>query len=154
MNDFESMKKYWFDEDVAVDQTTLAEFDQFVKDYLEVRAAADQLEEQLAEKNKIMRKMQEKLIAYLDAQGKTSHVTPLGTMTAVEKTQWKAPEGPERERVIEYLKSHDQFDAVMAFNANKFHGWYKSEKENNPGFDLPGVEQTSIRYIQFRGKKG
>ena len=151
--EFEDMKQAWFNEEVAVDATTLKEFDEYVGDYLAVRAEADALEAQLTGKNKIMQKMQEKLIAYLEAQGKTSHVTPMGTMIAVERTTWKAPDGPERERVVEYLKETNQFDAVMAFNANKFHGWYKAEKESNPEFDLPGVQQASMRYIQFRGKK-
>lgn len=152
-DEFEAMKAAWFDEEVAVDGTTLKEFDQYVGEFLKVRAEADELEARLTEKNKIMKKMQDKLMEYLDVQGKTSHVTPMGTMIAIEKTTWKAPEGAERENVLEYLKETGNFDAVMAFNANKFHGWYKSEKENNPEFDLPGVQQTSIRYIQFRGKK-
>lgn len=144
----------WFDDQVDISSASMAEFDKYVEQYLAVRAEADELDAQLTEKNKIMKAMSEKLIAYLDEQGKESHVTPKGTITSVSRETWKAPEGAEREKVIEYLKEHDAFDAVMAFNANKFHAWYNSERENNPGFDLPGVTQNAIRYIQFRRKKG
>lgn len=149
----EQMMQEWFDEEVSIDTATMQEFDNHIAEYLGIRKKADDLEELLSEINKTKKKMEEKITAYLEAQGKDSHITPMGKINCVTKETWKAPEGPEREYVIEYLKANEAYDAVTAFNANKFHAWFNQEKENNPEFDLPGVAQNSIRYIRFTRAK-
>lgn len=146
----EEMMKEWFDEETVIDSATMKEFDEYVLQYLKIREEVDALETTLSLLNKNKKKMEEKLTSYLEAQGKSSHITPMGKIICVTKNMWKAPEGPERESIVEYLKEHDSYEAVTAFNANKFHAWFSEEKFNNPEFDLPGVAQSSTKYVQFR----
>jgi hypothetical protein len=148
------MQKEWFEEEVKVDAVTVADFQKYCASYLEVRKAADELDRQLTEKNVTLQKMQTKLIEYMTAQGISKYETPYGTIQAIEKNTWKASEGDARQEVVEHLKAIGQYDAITAFNANKFHGWFKAEKESNPGFHLPGVELNTIKYIRLNAKKG
>lgn len=149
-NELDAMKAAWFESDDSVDSVTLAEFDKYITEYLQVREEKDAIEERLTEQNKKLKKMESKLIEFLDAQSKTSHITAKGKINCVERTTWKAPEGEQREFVVEYLKEKGLYDSVTAFNANKFSGWYENERSNNPNFNLQGVEQNTIRYISFR----
>lgn len=146
----EEIMKEWFAEDVSLDSATLAEFDQYVEEYCKVKDEQEAKEAELSAVNKKLQAMQTKLISYLEAQGKTKHVSRVGTISVVSRVQWKAPEGEGRDDVIQYLKARDQYDAVMAFNANKFSSWFSQERESNPNFDLKGVEQKLIKYISAR----
>lgn len=140
--------KEWFDEDTKIDEVTLQEFDTYIEEYCVERDKAEEAERILAEINKRISSMSLKLIEYLEAQGKTSHITRNGKITVVTKTTWKAPEGEGRQEVIELLKQKGLYDNVMAFNAAKFSSWFSSEKESNPEFDLKGVEQKITKYIR------
>ncbi len=137
----------WFEAETSIDETTLAEFDKYVAEYLAERAVAEKIESELTEQNKKLQKMQDKLLAYLDAQGKSKHVTSAGTISRVSKVQWKAPEGEGREEILELLRKTGRYDSVMAFNANKFSAWYAQEIEQ--GHQLPGVEKKETTYIRF-----
>jgi hypothetical protein len=145
----------WFDEEIKPDEVSLLKFDGHVADYMKVRKEADALEEQLTVLNKKMMLMQSRLIEYLEAQGKTSHELPegMGRITRIETQKFKAPDSELRLPLVDYLKETNQYDSVMAFNATKFHSWYKSEKENNPNFNFNGVEVTSNKYLKYtKGK--
>ena len=140
----------WFDASTSPDQVTLEQFDKYVEEYLAKREEADRLEAELTEQNKKLQAMSTKLMEYLDVMGKKKHVTRLGTITKVETTAYKAPEGEGREDLYQLLRDRGQYDNVMAFNAKKFSSWYKAELDADPTFRVQGVEQTSNKYIQFR----
>lgn len=140
--------KAWFEEEAKLDEVTIQEFDKYIEEYCVVRDESEEIEKKLAEVNKKLSAMSLKLIEFLEAQGKTSHITRSGKITVVTKTTWKAPEGEERQEVIELLKERGLYDNVMAFNAAKFSSWFSSEKESNPEFDLKGVEQKITKYIR------
>jgi hypothetical protein len=147
------MMKEWFESEAEVDAVTMASFDQYVKEWADQRKIKDDLEEVLKSANKKLKAMEGKLIEFLDAQQKDAHVIPAGRITVVERKSWKAPEGELREAAVDKIKEMGVYDAVMAFNSAKFSSWYEQERQSNPNFDLKGVEQSSLRYIQFRGKK-
>lgn len=148
--DTNELMNEWFSEDTNIDSVSMAEFDKYVEEYCQVVDAGKELENRLTEVNKRITKMQAKLIEYLEAQGKTSHISRVGRLTCVTRESWKAPEGEGRDEVVTYLKEHGHIDAVMAFNAAKFSSWFKQEKESNPSFDLKGVEQKVIKYITVK----
>lgn len=152
--DLASLQNEWFEQEAKVDAVTVADFQKYCAEYLVVRKEADEIDRKLTEKNITLKKMQGKLIEFMTAQGITKYETPYGTIQSIEKNTWKAPEGDGRQNVVEHLKEIGQYDAVTAFNANKFHGWYAAELEANPEFQLPGVELNTINYIRVNAKKG
>lgn len=143
----------WFSEETKIDNVTLTQFDKYIEEYLAQRDIVDGIEDQLKEANGKLKKMDQKLIEFLDHLNKDGHKTPSGALSVVNKDTWKPPEGEGRQALLEMLKEKDIYDSVMAFNSAKFHSWYKSEKESNPEFDVPGVELNSIRYIRYTRKK-
>lgn len=146
----------WFEQEIKPDEITLQKFEEFVKEYMVVRKEADALEEQATLVNKKLMLMNQRIIEYLELQGKESHELPEagGRITRVETKKWKAPDSELRLPLIEHLKETGQYDAVMAFNAAKFSSWYQQEKESNPEFNFNGVEQTSTKYLRYtKGKK-
>lgn len=148
--DSEQIMNAWFEEAFELNEATLAEFDKYVEEFCVVKDAQVKKEKELTELNKKLQKMQIKLISFLEEQGKTSHVTRIGTIGVVTRTQWKAPEGEGREDVLEYLRKSGKYDVVMTFNANKFSSWFSAEKNSNENFDLKGVEQKVTKYITVR----
>ena len=141
----------WFAEETKVDQVTLEKFDAMVKDYFDNKEAAEKIEKQLTAQNKKIMAMQSKLLAYLDQLGITKHSTSRGSIIKVETTSFSPPDGEEREEILQHLKETGKYDAVMAFNKQKFSAWYKAEKAENPQFYLKGVEPVVTTYIK-KGK--
>ena len=144
----------WFESAAAPDSVTMEEFDKYVQEFLIERKKKDDIESQLTEQNKKVMSMQGKLIEFLDLMGKTKHVVPEGTISKVETTSWKAPEGEFRENAIQHLRDIGEYDSVMAFNSKKFSSWYKEAIEADPSFHLQGVEQDVTKYIRFMKAKG
>jgi hypothetical protein len=141
----------WFEEEIKVDAVTLQNFDVMVKNYFDEKEKAEEIEAALTQQNKKIMAMQSKLIAYLDHQSITKHTTSRGSIIKVETRTYKPPDGEEKENLLQHLRESGNYDAVMAFNAKKFSAWYKTEKENNPEFNLSGVEPVITTYIR-KGK--
>lgn len=144
----------WYESSTAPDSVTIQDFDKYVDQYLDEKEIALGIEDQLTTQNKKVMAMQGKLMEYLDVMGKAKHITSRGSISKVETTSWKAPEGEERLGLVQFLKEKDQYDNVMAFNAKKFSSWYSAERESNPGFRFNGVEQATTKYIRFNKAKG
>ena len=154
MNNTESMFGEWFEQDLSPDKVTAEEFDKYVEEYVSLRKLKDDAEAVVTEYNKKLNAMSGKLMAFLDAMGKTKHIISNGTIQKIETVSWKAPEGEGREEIINYLKEKGEYDSVVAFNAKKFSGWYKAELENNKDFGFKGVEQDATKYLRFTPSKG
>ena len=150
IEDFDSTFKMdeWYDSAVTPDAVTLSDFDKYVDEYLSESEKADEINAVLTTQNKKVMSMQTKLMEYLDVMGKKKHITAKGTITKIETSSYKAPEGENREKMIQFLKEHDKYDSIMAFNAAKFSSWYKTELEANPNFRFEGVEPKTTRYIK------
>jgi hypothetical protein len=141
----------WFeDEAQGVSETTLAEFDKRVSEYLTVREERDRLDGLISEVNKKLSKMEGKLRNYLEAQGVSSYNTRMGKLIINERTTFKAPEGEERQTVIEKLREDGELENVLGFNAAKFSSWYKAQLETDKTFQLPGVKEDKLVYVSFR----
>ena len=143
----------WYETEVAPEAVTVQDFDKFVDQYLDESDKADEIKDTLTEQNKKVMAMQGKLMEYLSVMGKTKHITSRGSISKVETTSWKAPEGELREATIQILKDTGKYDSVMAFNAAKFSSWYTTEKDSSPDFRLEGVEQKITKYIRFTKAK-
>jgi len=140
----------WFAEEAKISDYSLKEFDKCIEEYLAQRKLRDSAEETLTGINKTLMRMEQKIIAFLEEHGKTSHVTPTGKINFINRKTFSLVDESHKQEAIEYLKQRDKFDEVVAFNSNKFHAWYTTEKEHNPEFCLPGVELKETKYIQFR----
>lgn len=139
----------WFELAVDPDKVTIEAFDKFVDEYLSECEKADSIDAVLTEQNKKVAAMQGKLMEYLDVMGKKKHVTARGTISKIETSTYKPPEGENRETMLQYLRDNGKYDNVMAFNAAKFSSWYKTELEANSSFKFEGVEQKTNKYIRF-----
>jgi hypothetical protein len=148
-----SLMNSWFESATTPDNVTVQDFDRYVDEYLSERKIADDLDAKLTEQNKKLMAMSGKLMEFLDIMGKTKHVVSSGSITKVETTQWRPPEGEGRESMIDILKEKGQYDNVTAFNAAKFSTWYKAERDADPSFSISGVEQKITKYIKFNKSK-
>lgn len=144
----------WFDDEAkTVDTTTLANFEMMINDYLKVQDEKSALEDQVSAKNVVLQKMLGKLKNYFEAQGLTSFKTRGGILILNQKTMYKAPEGEEREVVMQALRDGGMIDQVMGFNAGKFSSWYSAQTNEDKNFRLPGVRLEETVYMSFRKAK-
>lgn len=144
----------WFeDEALTVDSTTLANFEKMIDEYLFVRSEQEALDEQSKAKGVILRKMEAKLKSHFEAQGLTNFKTRSGNLILNERVMYKAPEGEEREAVLQKLREEGEIDNVMGFNANKFSSWYKAQLDAGLIDFLPGVKEERLQYMSFRPAK-
>jgi hypothetical protein len=138
---------------------TLEEFEAQVDQLFEMKEKAKALEFEASQINVQVDELQEKLIAVLEAHGKTKHVGRKGSISLSIDSYPSLPKEPlKREAFFAYLKQRNIYDDMVTVNAQTLRRFYKDEKEanggeENPDFAIPGLEPYERKKLSMRRGK-
>ena len=153
----EEMMKEWFDEETAVDTATVEQLDKYIEEYAAQRDKADEAEKKAAEENKKLTKMENKILEYLEALGRTSYDAPIGKFTRETRYSVKLPQGEDKEKFFEYLKERGVFEDMVHMNSKTLQSFYRTEMEAHadiPGWKVPGcADPTGQVIVKFKPNK-
>jgi len=136
-------------EDISVEQV-----DKMVLEYSEARTKYEKLSKDTKELYSICEAIKFKIIAVLESAGKKKwEVDGIGR---VSRTQRMSPKISDKIEMLKHFRSlgEDEYLGYVSVNSRTLGAYIKQEKENDPSFNMPGVELTEIPNISFtRSKK-
>lgn len=138
---------------------SLTEMNDLAEHIAELRDKKKDLEEHLSETSAKLEALQKRVIDVLMENGLTSYKAPAGTMSVTHHFSAKLPQGEEKAKCYEYLKSIGRFEDMASIHSATFNSWVKEQYElaKERGEDepkLPGVTDVStLLRISFRRSK-
>jgi len=146
----------WFEDDVDKNISTAA-LDNLVQSYADQRQAVDDVAAELKKQEEKLHKMDSKLIEYLEALGRSSYDSPYGKISRETRYSVKLPQGDDKTKFFEYLKSKGAFEDMVHMNSRTLQTFYRTEMEANkatPGWKVPGCGEPSGQVIvKFKRNK-
>jgi hypothetical protein len=126
------------------------------------REKIEQMEAAVKEENKLLQRMEAKLVAYLKELGRDKYQSPYGTVSITERYTYKLPASDEdRAKFFEYLKGLGVFDRLITVNHQTLNSFAKEQQkiaeEEGRGFDfsIPGIGAPSLyETLNIRKSKG
>jgi len=104
-----------------------------------------------------LNRKQERIQAHLDQLGKTKHSGRMGTVSMKIESYPSVPKDPQkRQQFFNWLKEKGMFDDMITVNSNTLRSFYKAEKaaaNEDPDFEIPGLEPFERVSLSFRRKK-
>lgn len=149
----------WFEEKTPT-QTTVKEVDTLCELYFVAREQIEEKKAALKEDEENLKKVEAKIIEFLNEYGKSSWKTDRGTLTRVERWSVTTPKSPEdKQAFFEYLKERGVYDDMISVNSRTLQAFYREEQEQAvrsgkvateldfkiPGIDEPKMVQTLSR---------
>ena len=148
----------WDEANVTASDISLADMDNFVKDFRDKEADYD-TKKKVSNAAKVERDAAKaKVLSMLTATGRKSYkVEGLGTVTQVNLLKYRTPQTIEDKRaMLNYLATNYTPDVVTGLTTVQYqtlNSFINAEMESNPEFRLPGVEEpTAEQHLRF--KKG
>lgn len=139
--------------------TSIEEFEREIDRLFEMKEEVAALEKQQSFINTQIEELQERVIATLEAHGKTKHVGRKGSISLSIDSYPSFPKEPQkREEFFEYLKKRNVYEDLVTVNAQTLRRFFKDEKEahggdENPDFKIPGLEPFERKKLSMRRGK-
>lgn len=146
-------------EEKPLDQTTIAELDNLVKQCFQLRAEYEALKDQSSEKHGEYEALQAKIQNILEATGRLSHETPgAGRISLVTKYQVSYPKDSEKAAQFRQYLTDNGLESMLTMNHQSLNGFFKSKlDELGDGVDptkvLPGIDAPEAR-VSVSMRKG
>lgn len=134
-------------------EVSLELMDQMIREYKQKRDEYDRLTKIAKEAWEPVQEIQDRILAALEAAGKKSYkVDGLGTFSTITKHSVKIPDTLEKKReLFSYIKEtygEDAFDSLVAIHHGTLNSFYNQELEkhqNDPLFQIPGIEAPTAK---------
>jgi len=143
--------------DIATEN--IEEFEAQIDKMFELKEEVASLEKQQSNLNVLIEELQEKIIATLEAHGKTKHVGRKGSVSLSIDAYPSLPKDPiKKQEFFAYLKQRNVYEDLVTVNAQTLRRFYKDEKEanggdENPSFVIPGLEPYERKKLSMRRGK-
>lgn len=139
------------------DPVTTQRMDELVRDYAEQRATCDIITKRLKEATEVRVKMEQEIIAHCEVTGKKNwEVQGFGEAIVINKKTYKMPKDIlDKGEVFDWLNTELGQDGLMAYltiNAQTFNKLVREKKEDDPEFEVKGVEEP-YEYKQLQWRK-
>lgn len=137
---------------------TVKELDELCKEVVSTREDYDAAKKTSDSYDAIHKKAKGKLLeAFNKLDRKSYKVDGLCNISKVQRLKVTVPKGiDERREMINYFLSQgDNISSKMlTVNSMSLNSWYKQEAEDNPAFEMPGVEEPVIdEYLRINRSK-
>lgn len=128
----------WYDDDKK--EVNVADMKKNCKMFFEQKAKIKKMDDAVKDEREKLRKMEKKLLAYLEEAGLEKFASPQGTIFTKEYFSTKVPKDPEnREKFFNYLKKEGIFEDLITVHSNTLNSYYQSKIEEDPSFEMPGL---------------
>lgn len=139
-------------------EITVEELDDLCREVVKTREDYEAAHKTSNEYDAIHKKAKAKLMEALTKLGKKTYtVDGLGTVSKVERLKVTVPKDLEsKKKMIEYFLSQgDNISSkYLTVNSMSLNSWYRQEADNDPLFELPGVEEPTLdEYLRIAKKK-
>ena len=151
----EPQAQNWFDEDTALDDSTVQNFEEMCGELFHQRSTVKALEDRVSDEKKILEKMKSKILGYLDQFGKDKYQSEYGTVSRTKKFSVKVPKDEaSKEKLFGWLKEKGIDMHYMTVNSISLNSLYKKELDAmGVDFEMPGVEEpTYYELLNVRSK--
>lgn len=146
-----------WDQATKDESITIEDLNKAAEAYAEARKKYDETRKIHSEANIVM---EEKKAFLLELMKKTNQdsfkVKGLGNFIKTNRYTIKVPKSlGDKVEMLKYLRNRgeDTYLSLVSVNSMTLNSWYKTEKENDPNFNLPGVgEPTHMENITWRKK--
>ncbi len=140
---------------------TVDEIEGLAKALADKRLEVEELKAPLKIANEELEALEQKIVGALKEVGKDSYKSEYGTITRVNKFRVNLPQGEDKMKFFEFLKTRGLFEGLATVNSNSLNSFFMEEWENakkdDPmaalNFSLPGIcEPKSYETLSFRKK--
>ena len=134
---------------------TLAEINQLVDDLFQQEAKLSAARNEIKALDELADSTRAKIMQVLDDSGLKSFKANAGTVTCATRYNVKFPKDPDLKAGLqEYLLGKGAFDGLWSVNHQTLNSFFKVEAELAEAegrlVDVPGLEPTADKYLQFR----
>jgi hypothetical protein len=142
-----------------LDQTTIQELDNMVKQCFALRAEYEAMKDAASEKHAEYEAMQAKVQSVLEATGRLNHSTPgAGTISMSTRYQVSFPKEEEAAAAFRKYLMDNNMESMLTMNHQTLNGFFKSKLEEagegaDPSKVLPGIGSPEAR-ITLSMRKG
>lgn len=135
-------------------ETSLTEIQKLSEEYFQRRAEADEIKERLREVNLQVEELENTILSVLEAHDLSKFDSQSGSLSVSSELTVTVPQGDEKLKFFEYLKSKGEFEALATVNYQTLNGYVRKELEQNPLAVIPGVGMPKeYKRIKARRKK-
>ena len=133
-------------------EVSLAKMDEMIAEYKDCRDVYEEKKKEASKSYEDVEKIQNKIMAALEAAGKKSYkVDGLGTFSVVLKQSVSMPKDFEEKRgLFSYIIKNygvDVFESMVTIHYQSLNSFYNQEfeKAQDPMFHLPGVSAPTVK---------
>lgn len=143
----------------AMTTATLGDMNELAVRLASLRDAKKELEDRVSELSSELESLQKRLIELMTENELTTYKAPCGTISVTHHFTARLPQGEEKTKLFEYLKSVGRFEEMASIHSQTFNSWVKEQYElaKERGEDepqLPGVTDVkTLLRISFRRAK-
>lgn len=145
----------WF-EDEANQKINVPEFEQLCSELHKQNLYVKDFAKQLEAAEAVLKKMKNKIMAYLDEFGKEKYNSNEGLIFIVNKFSVQVPKDPiAKQQFLDWLKERGIFDQTITVHSATLNSLYNNclEESGNPDFEIPGIGKgTHYKTLTIRGK--
>jgi len=123
----------WGHEEVVADDVTVKELNELCKTMYCLKKESAELKKLKSDKELELKKVQHKVMAYLDHFGMTKHAGEFGSISKTRNFSVPSPQGLGKEQFFEFLKGRDDFEGLVSINHQTLNGYIRREIEEKSG---------------------
>lgn len=151
----------WYDEkqETQAQNVTVKDLEDLCAQIREQREKEQKARDALKLESQALETLERRFIETLESLGKTSYDTTDARFGISYRSSVRVPQGDDRTRFFDFLKSTGEFDSLITVNSQTLNGWYKqkleSAKESGEllDFKVPGLDEPTLSPVLSVRKK-